>query len=320
MLGGEPLEAASRASELAKAGQVLVDARGRELLGARATGESVDAGYSRIRMIEPTAPRRRRAASPAIDAALLAPFVPPPVVSREGVGQGGWLAELRPVTVVFVNLPRIDHRAEPQLVQQAVAELQRQFDRCEATINAFAVDAKGTSVLAATGLPPLSHDDDPVRAVRAAMAVARVLAKDGWQAGIGVATGRALCGPIGNRTRREYTMMGSVVNTAARLMVHAVDVRLGSGRGAVRRRDRARHTAADRLGAAPRPRAQGPPECRTPCLSRSAGAPARTPVGRDTVGRGREHDELRRPSSGRRRARRSWSSLRATRGWASPVC
>ena len=291
VLGGEPLEAASRASELANAGQVLVDARGRELLGSRATGEHVDAGYVRIRMIEPTPVPRRRVEPLTIEPALLAPFIPPPVVSREGIGQGGWLAELRPVTVVFVNLPRIDHQAEPELVQRAVAELQREFDRCEATISDFTVDAKGTSMLAATGLPPLSHDDDPLRAVRAAMAVARVLTRDGWEAGIGVATGRALCGPIGNRTRREYTMMGSVVNTAARLMVRAVAS--GSSPVAVLCDAATERATRQRIDWGPRLDVElkgrvGPIAVFEP-VRRRTGA---TPVGRDTVGRGRERDAL----------------------------
>ncbi len=291
VLGGEPLEAASRASEIAKAGQVLVDARGRDLLGSRATGEHVEAGYVRIRMIEPTPVPRRRVEPPTVDAALLAPFIPPPVVSREGIGQGGWLAELRPVTVVFVNLPRIDHQAEPELVQRAVAELQREFDRYEATINDFGVDAKGTSVLAATGLPPLSHDDDPVRAVRAAMGVARVLGKDGWEAGIGVATGRALCGAVGNRIRREYTMMGSAVNTAARLMVHALASE--SGPVAVLCDAATERATRQRIDWGPRHDLElkglvGAVAVFEP-VRRRTGAP---PVGRDTVGRGRERGAL----------------------------
>jgi predicted ATPase/class 3 adenylate cyclase len=222
LLGGEPLQAASVASEVAATGQVAVDGQRWPLLASHAHGEPAEAGCMRIVESEP-APARRPVAGPAVvPATLLAPYIPPPVMSREGIGQGDWLAELRPVTVVFVNLPDVDHLAEPELVHEAVVALQREFDRHEATINTLAVDAKGTSLLAATGLPPLSHDDDPVRAVRAAMAVARTLGQSGWRGGVGVATGRAFCGPIGNRVRREYTMSGDAVNTAARLMGRAL--------------------------------------------------------------------------------------------------
>src|SRR5258708_36135952 len=40
----------------------------------------------------------------------------------------------------------------------------------------------------------------------------------GWSSSIGVTTGRAFCGAYGSSVRREYTMIGKVVNLAARVM------------------------------------------------------------------------------------------------------
>jgi predicted ATPase/class 3 adenylate cyclase len=222
LLGGEPLEAASAASEIAGTGQVAVDRERWTLLSARARGESAADGCTLIVELDPPPERPASTAVPPIPTALLAPYIPPPVISREGIGQGDWLAELRRLTVVFVNLPDVNHLAQPQLVQEVLIALQREFDRHEATINSLTVDAKGTSLVAATGLPPLSHDDDPARAVRAAMAVSRSLHQAQWRGGVGVATGRTFCGPVGNRLRREYAMFGDVVNTAARLMGRAL--------------------------------------------------------------------------------------------------
>ncbi|MEA2197126.1 MAG: hypothetical protein QOJ25_1177, partial [Solirubrobacteraceae bacterium] len=222
ILGGEPLEAAAAASEIVLPGHAAVDPERWSRLARRGRGEELRDGYVQISELGLAPVRSAPPPPPPIPSALLTPYMPPPVVSREGIGQGDWLAELRRVTVVCVWLPGVDHLSEPALVQQAVIALQREFDRHEATINNLSVDAKGTSVIAATGLPPLSHDDDPVRAVRAAMAVARALGEDGWRAGVGVATGRAFCGAIGNLVRREYAMSGDVVNTAARLTGHAL--------------------------------------------------------------------------------------------------
>jgi predicted ATPase/class 3 adenylate cyclase len=220
LLGGVALNAASIASEAAGPAEVVVDPDAWPLLAQRARGEAASHGV-RVLELDPP-PAARPPVSVTAPAELLAPYIPPPVLIREGLGPGDWLAEIRRITVVFVNLPGIDHVADPELAQRAVLALQREFDRHEATINGLGVDSKGTSVIAATGLPPLSHDDDPVRAVRAAMAVSRSLADQQWRAGIGVATGRAFCGPIGNQSRREYAIAGDVVNTAARLTQRAL--------------------------------------------------------------------------------------------------
>ena len=133
LLGGVALDAASLASEAASPAQVVVNPDAWPLLARHSRGEPGPHGV-RVLELDPP-PASRHAEAVAAPADLLAPYIPPPVMSREGIGQGDWLAEIRRVTVVFVNLPGIDHVAEPELVQQAVLALQREFDRHEATIN-----------------------------------------------------------------------------------------------------------------------------------------------------------------------------------------
>ena len=72
--------------------------------------------------------------------------------------------------------------------------------------------------MAALGLPPLAHEDDPARGVQAALAAQTALESLQWRGAIGVTTGQVFCGSVGAKSRREYTMMGDVVNLAARLM------------------------------------------------------------------------------------------------------
>jgi predicted ATPase/class 3 adenylate cyclase len=291
LLGGEPLDAAAAASEVARPGQVGVDAARWPLLAGRARGVPLPDRYMRIAELDDPPERAAPPAAVPVPAALLTPYMPPAVVSREGVGQGDWLAELRRVTVVYVQLPGVDHLAEPALVQQAVVALQREFDRHEATINNLSVDAKGTSVVAATGLPPLSHDDDPVRAVRAAMAVARALGEDEWRAGVGVATGRAFCGAVGSLVRREYAMSGDVVNTAARLTGHAL--RDDSAPVAVLCDAATERATRQRIDWGPSREVtlkgkSGPVVAFTPVRRRTGSVPA----GPETVGRRREREAL----------------------------
>lgn len=82
-------------------------------------------------------------------------------------------------------------------------------------------DDKGLSVVCALGLPPMRHGDDPLRAVHAALDITQniKLVSPGATTKIGVTTGRAFCGIVGHpQLRREYTMMGTVINLCARLM------------------------------------------------------------------------------------------------------
>jgi class 3 adenylate cyclase/tetratricopeptide (TPR) repeat protein len=150
---------------------------------------------------------------------LLAPYLPRAMLASMVAGHEEWLAELRQLTVLFVNLPDLDHQAGLDDAQEAMLALQSALYRYQGSINKLSVDEKGTTLVAALGLPPLAHEDDPARGVLAALAMREALA--GRRVGIGVTTGRVFCGTVGSRRRREYTMLGAVVNLAARLMQEA---------------------------------------------------------------------------------------------------
>jgi hypothetical protein len=132
---------------------------------------------------------------------------------------------LRHLSVLFLRLPELDD-ITPGTLRQAndlVREVQEALYEYEGSVNKLGVDDKGTTMVAAFGLPPVAHEDDPVRAVRAALAIRAQLDRRGVRHAIGIATGRAFCGSVGSDLRREYTMIGGVVNLAARLMQTAVD-------------------------------------------------------------------------------------------------
>ena len=101
--------------------------------------------------------------------------------------------------------------------------LQTALYRYEGSINKLNVDDKGVTLVAALGLPPLTHEDDAARGVQAALAMQAKLRELGLRCSIGITSGRAFCGEVGNAPRREYTMIGEVVNLAARLMQAAPD-------------------------------------------------------------------------------------------------
>jgi adenylate cyclase len=83
----------------------------------------------------------------------------------------------------------------------------------------------GDSVMGIFGAP-VGGDDDALRAVRAALAILEEIARiNGSTAdpgrridvGIGVASGEVMAGVFGSSRKKEYTVLGSVVNLASRL-------------------------------------------------------------------------------------------------------
>src|SRR5574341_738533 len=196
---------------------------GNPLVEDRCSGRKLAGGY--VRLTSMKKPVRLRTLHPLhlrpeMENALRA-YIPGAIIARISAGQSGWLAELRRVTVLFIHLPDLDYRTPVEKGQAITQSLQTALYRYEGSINKLNVDDKGTTLVAALGLPPLSHEDDPARGVLAAVAIMEELKKVGLHGSVGVTTGRAFCGSVGNDTRREYTMIGDVVNLAARLMVAA---------------------------------------------------------------------------------------------------
>jgi len=128
--------------------------------------------------------------------------------------------ERKVVTVLFADLVGFTARAEqldPEDVRSVLApyyaRLRSELERFGGTVEKFIGDA----VMAVFGAP-VAHEDDPERAVRAALAI-RDWAREesSIQVRIGVNTGEALISLGARPTAGEGMAAGDVVNTAARL-------------------------------------------------------------------------------------------------------
>ncbi len=168
--------------------------------------------------LPPAVPLHREMILPKAEE-LLRSWVPGVMLSSIANGLSEWLSELRRISVVFAQLPRATSEdADLGKLQELVAALQRSVYRFDGGIDKISVDEKGAVLIAAFGLPPLSHEDDPARSLLAAMAMRKAMSDLGVEASIGVATGQVFCGTVGTQARCEYTVIGHTVNLSARLM------------------------------------------------------------------------------------------------------
>ncbi|MFN8458085.1 MAG: adenylate/guanylate cyclase domain-containing protein [Anaerolineae bacterium] len=242
LVTGPPLIQVGVVGRLAQPGEILLAPEAWALLQGAGIGQGLAAGHNgkaqgvmRLQSLPPipTAADSRLTASDLeadMEAGLRA-YIPGAVLARLAAGQLGWLAELRRVTVLFINLPDLNYAIPLEQAQTVMRTLQTILYRYEGSINKLSVDDKGVTLVAALGLPPLAHEDDAGRAVKAALSIQAELRHLGLQNAIGVTTGRAFCGMVGNQQRREYTMIGDVVNLAARLMQAADTVPSTGGMG-----------------------------------------------------------------------------------------
>jgi len=153
----------------------------------------------------------------------------PAVVSRIVHGpeaaDAGPTAEERDVTVMFCDLVGFTTLCEPMTPVQAAALLNSFLTRMtdvvfeyEGTLDKFLGDA----LLAVFGAP-FDQPDHPFQAVQSALAMRKALADLNLQLDqklemrIAISTGVALTGDIGSPRRREFTVLGDVVNTASRI-------------------------------------------------------------------------------------------------------
>ncbi|HEU0303071.1 MAG TPA: adenylate/guanylate cyclase domain-containing protein [Gaiellaceae bacterium] len=127
--------------------------------------------------------------------------------------------ERKVVTVLFCDLAGFTAQAEemdPEDVAALLgpyhARVKEELERFGGTVEKFIGDA----VMALFGAP-IAHEDDPERAVRAALAIRDYAREEGIELRIGITTGEALVNVEARPEQGETMATGDVVNTAARL-------------------------------------------------------------------------------------------------------
>ena len=83
-------------------------------------------------------------------------------------------------------------------MHETLRKAQRAIYKFEGSLNKFLLDDKGSTLVGVFGLAPLAHENDPTRGVLCALSLCAAIPS----ASVGVTTGVAFCGVVGNRTRR----------------------------------------------------------------------------------------------------------------------
>jgi ABC-type oligopeptide transport system substrate-binding subunit/class 3 adenylate cyclase len=136
--------------------------------------------------------------------------------------------ERKPVTIVFTDIAgstslaeKLDPEEWKEIVSGAHQRVSEAVYRYEGTI----AQLLGDGVLAFFGAP-ITHEDDPLRAVRAGLDLQRAIDDyagqlrgyvDNFQLRVGINTGTVVVGQVGSDLHMEYLAIGDAVNLAARL-------------------------------------------------------------------------------------------------------
>ncbi len=167
--------------------------------------------------------------------ARLQRFFSPAVVDRIMIEEGGFKlgGEHRIATVLFCDIrgytsltEKIDVMIAVEILNDFLSSMSEEVFIYEGTLDKFI----GDCVMAIFGAP-VAHEDDPLRAVKAALGMRRRVRElkqqwlerikmpdiAGFDIGIGVHTGEVIAGNIGNINRMEYTVVSAAVNLASRL-------------------------------------------------------------------------------------------------------
>lgn len=133
-----------------------------------------------------------------------------------------YLTEMRQVSILFLTLKPRDC-SSLQLITivnnsyQITCEIVYKSMGC---VNKIILFDKDVMILVIFGLRGFKHESEAQAALKCAYNIKKsVSALDGvTEVSIGVTTGQVYCGVVGHPLRREFTVIGAIVNKAARLM------------------------------------------------------------------------------------------------------
>ena len=118
-----------------------------------------------------------------------------------------------------INLEDAMSKSGLSRIQNVIETVQKCIYYHQGSLNKILMDHRGSTLIVVFGLPPLSHQDDPVRAILTSFSLLNELATLNCDCSIGISTGTVFSGVIGTSgLRREYSVIGDSVILSKRLM------------------------------------------------------------------------------------------------------
>lgn len=158
-------------------------------------------------------------------------YIPPELLTKLNSAQahGGMAGERRVITILFCDIKgstaaaeQLDPEEWTEIINNAFEHMIRPIYKYEG----FVPRLMGDAILAFFGAP-IAHEDDPQRAVLAALDIQsniepyskQIREKHGidFKIRVGINTGLVVVGEIGSDLRLEYTAIGDAINLAARM-------------------------------------------------------------------------------------------------------
>ncbi|MCX7998869.1 MAG: adenylate/guanylate cyclase domain-containing protein [Leptospiraceae bacterium] len=143
-----------------------------------------------------------------------------PQVAEKLVGEEN-VSETRFVCILFFDIRNFTKFAEARSPEEVVSFLNSIFEICIEIIeenNGIINKFLGDGFMAIFGAP-ISSERDTLNAINSAVEIKKVLSNTFKEInfGIGLHCGNTVVGHIGSETRKEYTVIGDVVNLASRI-------------------------------------------------------------------------------------------------------
>jgi len=140
-------------------------------------------------------------------------------------------SEIKPSVIQFVEIRGINREGEelePEEYANRIKDITSLYDETVRLYEGHIDKHEGKIFMATFGVP-VSHEEDPERAIKSTLLLKKKIAEYNKKndtaltikAGINV--GKVYAGSVGSEIKKEYTVMGDAVNIAARIMEYADD-------------------------------------------------------------------------------------------------